>query len=322
MAAETPLQIRITECLGRSCDDRMMRKNSKCWICGSHKLALVKPPNCSATLNSNSFSITDSHYGVTAGIYECGSCGFLQCSELAHVLPFYEGLVDADYEAGRRERTLQAHKILRLVRKLRPGGRLLDIGAGSGMLVEQAMQMGYAAEGIEPSRWLYEMAVRRRLPVHLGVFPNSALGGRFDVITLIDVIEHVSNPVELLRHIAEALDGGGVAVIVTPDVRSLAARILGWKWWHFRVAHICYFSRRTLMLALDRAGLRPILVRRSAWFFTADYLWVRTHRYLPKVLRFPPPRFLARMVVPVNLRDSWLVACTQKNQSLKVSGAR
>jgi len=283
-----------------------------CRLCGLEKLQLVKPSNIEGRLESNSFSITDSHYGMTGAIYRCRSCEFLQCSDLPEVVQFYENLEDAGYEAGRQERSLQARKILEVVQKVQLEGRLLDVGAGSGMLIEQAIQMGYQAEGVEPSAWLHRVARERSLPVHLGTFPHSAARGEFDIITLIDVIEHVSDPMELLRNIAGSLAEGGIAIIVTPDVNSVAARILGWSWWHFRVAHIGYFNKLTLLFALDQAGLRPVLLRRPSWFFTADYLWARLHRYLPRFLRLPSPRFLSRIVIPVNLRDSWLVGCRRK----------
>ncbi len=305
-----PLKIRVPESAPQ--EQGMTTEKSRCWICGSEELGLVKPSNIQDALTSDSFSITDSHYGMTGAIYRCASCGFLQCSELTEVVPFYEGLMDKAYDDGRRERSIQARKILEVVQQLQPAGRLLDIGAGSGFLVEQAIQMGYRAEGIEPSGWLQKMAQERSLPVHLGTFPHPSVSGPFDVITLIDVVEHVSEPLALLTHIAEGLAPDGTAIIVTPDVESIAARVLGWKWWHFRVAHIGYFNKRNLFLALDRAGLRPILVRRPGWFFTADYLWERVNRYLPRPLRMASPRFLAKQVIPVNPRDSWLVACKRK----------
>lgn len=284
-----------------------------CRLCRSGELQLVKPSNIEGRLESNSFSITDSHYGTTGAIYRCSNCAFLQCSDLPEVVQFYEGLEDAGYEAGRLERSSRARRILELARTLQPDGRLLDVGSGSGMLVEQAIQLGYHAEGIEPSAWLQQIARERDLPVHFGTFPHSAVSGKFDLITLIDVIEHVSNPLELLRYIAAVLAENGVAVIVTPDVNSVAARIFGWKWWHFRVAHIGYFNKRTLVFALTQAGLEPLLVRRPAWYFAADYLWVRMHQYLPSFLRFAPPRFLCKLVMPINLRDSWLIACKHKH---------
>jgi SAM-dependent methyltransferase len=283
-----------------------------CWICGAAELRLAKPSNLPGPLDSRHFSITDSHYGTTAAIYKCPDCGFLQCAEMAEVLSFYEKLEDQDYEAGRAERSLQSRGILDVLRRIQPGGRLLDIGAGTGMLVEQALQMGYRAEGIEPSQWLHSVARRRNLPVHLGTFPAPETTGRFDAITLIDVIEHVPNPVELLRGIAANLADAGYAIIVTPDVGSLAARILKWRWWHFRIAHIGYFDKRTLYRSLQRAGLRPVLLARPGWFFTADYLWARVRRYLPAFLRLGTPRFLRRIVIPLNLRDSWLVVCARE----------
>ena len=287
----------------------MAAEKRQCWICGSESLRLVKPSNIPQKLTSECFSITDSHYGVTAAVYRCESCRFLQCAEMPEVLPFYEKLADSGYEAGRRERGLQARKILKAARRRVPKGRLLDIGAGSGILVEQALEMGYDAEGIEPSNWLQQAAVQRKLPVHLGTFPHPAAAGPYDLITLIDVIEHVSQPVALLQEITRSLTDTGTAIIVTPDAGSLAARIFSWKWWHFRIAHIGYFDKRTLLMALGQAGLRPVSIARAGWYFSGDYLWVRMHRYLPAFLRWQPPAFVSKLVIPLNLRDSWLVAC-------------
>ncbi len=290
----------------------MAAENGHCWVCGSAALRLVKPSNIPERLTSDWFSITDSHYGMTAAVYRCENCGFLQCAKMAEVLPFYEKLADSGYEAGRLERGLQARKILEVAQRLAPQGRLLDIGAGSGILVEQALAMGYDAEGIEPSSWLQHAAAQRHLPVHLGTFPHPATAGPYDLVTLIDVIEHVSGPVALLQEIARSLTDRGTAIIVTPDAGSLAARLFAWKWWHFRIAHIGYFNKRTLLLALNRAGLEPMSFARAGWYFTMEYLWVRMHRYLPVFLRFRIPTFLGKLLIPLNLRDSWLVACRRK----------
>ncbi len=275
-----------------------------CWVCGSDDLRLAKPSNISVPLGSSSFAITDSNYGRTGEIHRCSNCGFLQCSRQSHVLQLYEDLEDASYEAGRSERSLQAEKLLQFVQEFRRQGRLLDIGAGSGILVEQALKMGYVAEGVEPSRWLQAKAKEHGLVVHLGTFPHSEVAGLFDVVTLVDVLEHVPEPVSLLRQTATILARDGLLLIVTPDVGSVAARLLGWKWWHFRVAHVGYFNRRTLFLALDRAGMKPIVARRPGWYFNLEYLTSRAHRYLPPVLRVNPPNVLKHFVVPLNLRDS------------------
>jgi hypothetical protein len=109
----------------------------------------------------------------------------------------------------------------------------------------------------------------------------------------------------LLRAARAALAPEGILAVVTPDVRSVAARLLGWRWWHFRVAHVGYFDRATLALAARRAGLAPLAVHRPGWFFPGDYLWDRAWRFLG-LAGARAPAVLQRVTVPLNLRDSLL----------------
>jgi len=272
-------------------------------------MEFAKPANFSGALEPSSFAITDAHYGATGELFRCEDCGFLQCSALEGVLGYYEDLEDREYDEGREERGLQMRKILEQVRQLESGRRLLDVGAGSGILVEQALEMGYRSAGVEPSRWLQQAADQRDLPVVLGTLPHPAVHGPFDVVTVIDVIEHVSDPVALLAEARRLLGPEGLVVIVTPDVGSFAARLMGWKWWHFRVAHIGYFDRKTLGLALEKAGLRIVKLTRPNWYFRADYLWERLNSYLPGALRLPRLPFLKKFTIPLNLGDSFLALC-------------
>src|SRR6185312_17166433 len=102
---------------------------------------------------------------------------------------------------------------------------------------------------IEPSLALQAQAQARGLPVHRGVLPSPNVTGLYDIVTAVDVIEHVPDPVGLMRVIAATMAPQGIAVFVTPDVGSFAARLLSWKWWHYRIAHIGYFDQRTLRRA-------------------------------------------------------------------------
>jgi SAM-dependent methyltransferase len=289
-----------------------------CWICDSHDLVLRRDSEIRVDqLDSRSFAVTDDRYGRVGAIYACSACGFLQCPHLGNVLTHYEELVDTDYEAGRESRALQARRLLQEVSPWSRSGRLLDVGAGSGILVEEAIRLGFAAEGVEPSRWFQEQAKARDLPVHLGVLPHPAVTGLFDVVTLVDVIEHVPNPKELLAQAVACLAPGGIVVVVTPDVDSLAAKVLGARWWHYRVAHIGYFNRQTLGRALASAGLSALTFRRPSWYFPASYLAQRVGRYLPPVrpLAHLASPVLDQIVVPLNLRDSWLVVAAKQNHA-------
>lgn len=286
----------------------------RCRICAAPRLILVKPMTAGLTLSSAAFRITDANYGSTAAIYRCEACGFLQCPEVSDLLGFYETMEDEGYEDSAPARALQARMLLRgLSRHLaRPEPRLLDIGAGSGILVEEAKAMGICAEGLEPSAWLQTRAAAKGLTVHRGVLPHPDARPPYDVVTLVDIIEHVMDPVELLRNARDMMAEDGIGLVVTPDVNSLAARLLGWKWWHYRVAHVGYFNQKTLNLALSQAGLRPLAVSRPWWYFPADYLAARIQRYLPPILRMPVPQSLSRVTIPLNLFDSLAVVFAKK----------
>ncbi len=289
-----------------------MEETETCRICSS-STKLKWPSSLEGELSSNSFAITDAHYGQTSAVYGCSTCGFMQCNDLSDVLSFYETLQDQAYEQGRKERYQQSRALIDYLQKFQKTGSLLDVGAGSGILVEAAAKAGYEATGIEPSRWLQEEAEKLNLSVKKGVLSDLPDEQRFEIITLIDVIEHVVDPLGLLTDIRQRLHNRGLCMVATPDCRSFFARLLGRRWWHYRVAHIGYFDPKTLTLACEKAGFEIIAQKRPGWFFTMDYLWVRVMQYLPKWIRFGPFNWMKRITLPINLRDSLLVVLRVKD---------
>jgi len=290
----------------RKAMDTAMRQTT-CWICGSNDSVMERSSGIEGSVTSRDFAITDHRYGVTGSLFRCRNCGFVQCSDADDVLQYYVELEDPAYEEGRDQRALQAHHLLQILYRYAPAGRLLDIGAGSGILVEQAIALGYEAEGVEPSVWLQQKAKERGLKVHLGTYPHEGVLPGFSAVALVDVIEHVPNPVNLLVQTAKDMADDGVGIIVTPDVDSVIARIMGRKWWHYRIAHIGYFSRKTLLLALEKAGLTPVELGRPRWYFSLDYVVQRLNIYLPKVLQIPVMQFMRGVTIRLNFFDSLYV---------------
>jgi 2-polyprenyl-3-methyl-5-hydroxy-6-metoxy-1,4-benzoquinol methylase len=264
----------------------------------------VKDSNIDSAIDSSSFAITDSSYGVTSELSQCRSCGFIQSTGVTEVLSYYESLEDSAYEENRKERLFQADKIVSVLSHYKKEGSLLDVGAGSGIFVESARLHGYDAVGIEPSAWLQNKAKEHRLPVVKGTFPHQECKGPYDIITIIDVIEHVDNPVGMLQDAYTSLKKDGVIVVITPDVNSLVARVLGYKWWHFRIAHIGYFNKKTLHKALITAGFVKVRAQSAKWYFSLDYLVARVNTYLPSFLKIPVLSFFSKITVPLNLFDS------------------
>jgi len=294
------------------------QRADRCWICGTERVRPRKARNLEGRLSPEDLRITDFHYGRTLALLTCADCGFVfaNADELADLTALYEAVQDPEHEETQNDRALQMRWILSLARKARPGARtLLDIGAGTGLLVAEAESDGLDAIGIEPSRTFTEVARRHGRRVLQGVFPHPALTGRrFDVICLIDVIEHVADPLVLLRNCQRALTSEGALILVTPDVGSAVARLLRNRWWHFRVAHVGYFNRKSLCTALRLCGLKIEREYRAKWFFPVPYLAERLTRYLPFVgwINRAAPRgrllnWLYSRIVTLNLRDSFLL---------------
>lgn len=292
----------------------MAKKNNttRCWICEGEEFILKKKSDVTGKLTSKNFAITNFDYGKTGELKKCRSCGFIQCTDLDAVVDFYEDLEDQEYENTRKERKLQETRLIKFLSKYKKNGKLLDIGAGSGIMVEAALEEGFDAEGVEPSKWLQKNAQNLNLPVYQGIFPHPETPGPYDVIALVDVIEHVTHPAKLLTEIHNALSEEGIFVLVTPDVNSFAAKLLGYKWWHYRFAHIGYFNRKNLSTLLDKTGFMKLKMTRPSWYFTLKYLGIRFLSFFPEFLRFPLPGFLDKITIPVNLRDSILVVCKKK----------
>jgi 2-polyprenyl-3-methyl-5-hydroxy-6-metoxy-1,4-benzoquinol methylase len=284
-----------------------------CWVCRSSRHSLFHESGIDRDLSSADMRVTDSRYGTTVRLYRCDDCGFIfaDMAQVKTLVALYAGLQDPDYEAGAAVRSLQMAKIVDAILRLRPGAKtLLDIGAGIGLMVKEAKKRGLAAEGIEPSEWAVSVGKEKLgANLHAGIFPHPATDGKkYDVITLVDVIEHVDDPVGLMTSIRKQLAPGGLAVIVTPDVASIAARMLGRRWWHYRLAHVGFFDDATMRKALDRAGLKVERRRRAKWYFTVGYLADRMAVYVPPlkwVNRIVAGGFVYRGTVPLNLFDSW-----------------
>lgn len=298
----------------------MTEERRGCWICGCPSASKFRAGNLSGAMTASDTRITDDRYGLSANLVRCVNCRFVYASPLpaADLVALYEGLVDQDYQEGAENRTEQMGHLLRKIKKINPSYRtLLDVGASTGLLVAEARRQGFAAEGIEPSTWAVSVAESQNdVRLHRGIFPHPDLRGQlFDVIAFVDVIEHVEDPVGLLRAAKEALAPGGLLVVTTPDVDSAAARLLGARWWHYRPAHVCFFDWRSMDVALAAAGLRLHHRERQTWWFPVSYLARRVENYLPvralndQLQRVGPLARLWNAVVPLDLRDSWVYYC-------------
>jgi 2-polyprenyl-3-methyl-5-hydroxy-6-metoxy-1,4-benzoquinol methylase len=205
----------------------------------------------------------------------CTECGTVQQPVLPHgaeLHDLYRDMRDEEYlteEAGRRA---TARRLLDLVGAHVPAGRLLDVGCGYGLLLDEARRRGYETVGLELSRDGARHARSLGLDVReipLESFSEGSNGdapGEFDAIILADVLEHLDDPVGAIDRCAGLLRPSGVLCVVTPDPSSSTARLAGARWWGYLPAHTVLLPRRTLRELISARGL----------VISADVPFVRT----------------------------------------------
>jgi len=143
-------------------------------------------------------------------------------------------------------------------------GSALDIGAGDGAFLEELLAAGFRhVEGVEPSdapRLSARPTIRPL--IHEGLFsPEVFDGRRFDLITCLQTIEHVHEPLSLCRDAWSLLEDGGVLFIVCHNRRAASAKLLGRHSPIFDIEHLQLFSPRSLRQLLGESGFTNVSVR-------------------------------------------------------------
>ncbi|MDP2897970.1 MAG: HAD-IA family hydrolase [bacterium] len=298
----------------------------RCWICSASSTRRFRPSTIGRSITSESVRVSDSAYGQTAALRVCRRCGFVFADELpcSNLVNLYRDMSDPEYLASAPARRVQVRRLLDVALSRHPQARtLLDVGAGIGLLVSEALARGLHAEGVEPSMWCVETAARvNRVKLLCGTLEDcSARLGTYDLVLLVDVVEHTDAPLRLIEKAAEKLAINGRMVIVTLDIGSLAAGLMGRWWWHHRVAHVCYFNRASMRHALKICGLEVLTDITWGWRFPVPYLCKRLARYIPlgparKLLEAAAhSKSLSRCEIDLNLRDSRTFIATRKGES-------
>ncbi len=220
-------------------------------------------------------------------IVECTKCGLVYVGEDPGAIDF-AALYDESYYTGGREgvfadyvgqapaRRASARRRLWGLRRLKPRGRLLDVGCAAGFFLVEA-RAHYDVRGVELSEFSSRFAREQfGLDVVTGTLDRAAFEDRaFDVVTLWDVIEHVPDPAAVLAEVARVLAPDGRVVLTTGDIESTYARAQGAQW-HLMTPpwHLYFFSRATMAALAARCGLRVLHV--AARGVAGDSRWSRS----------------------------------------------
>lgn len=256
--------------------------------------------------------------GEHGDLYRCGNCGTVHQPSLPqgqelHAL--YREMSDDSYLREEEGRRRTARRLLELLGAHVPRGRMLEVGCGHGLLLDEARRCGYDVEGLELSAEASRYARDNfDLRVREVALEEAMLDGEhYDAILIIDVLEHLDDPVAALDCLCSCLSAGGVLLIATPDPSSLVARVAGRRWWCYIPAHLCLIPRRTLRGLIEARGL--VLVEDTPFrlSFTLRY-WLaglsERSGWLGKQITWIVDRLPHSIMLTASLRDEHvLVAC-------------
>jgi len=172
--------------------------------------------------------------------------------------------------------------------------RILDVGGGTGEISGAFVRSGGAASAfvVDPDPASIEAARAGGLDGFAGTFEDFETEERFDLVLMLNLIEHVADPRAVLAKAAGLLAPGGLIWLQTPNFRSLDSRLFrrrNWAGYHCP-RHWAIFSETGLRRLLGRARLEPVELRRTqgGGFWAQSVLGLRRERAMRRG-QLPPP---------------------------------
>lgn len=170
-------------------------------------------------------------------IYKCDQCDYAMtppatsddASELYDDPEYFDGWgcnMEFDYDRFEPAVHQQVEQYLDFIKKHTRGESILDVGTGSGLLPHLARQAGYEVEGTDLSKHVSEtLRATAGFPVHHGAIEEITFQRKYDIITMLHVLEHTSDPLSTLLRAKEILNSEGYVMVVVPNYKSVDTRI-------------------------------------------------------------------------------------------------
>ena len=262
----------------------MLERLKECKLCGEHdywSLFTVKK---------------------TVSIVKCKGCGLLyvnprlvekECREMYQPESYFKNknVLLYGYDDYVKEEFLYRELFSRrldALERFKPGGEILDVGCAAGFFLDVAQKRRWRTRGVELSAYASSYAREQfKLDVFTGMLDEAKFPpASFDVVVMDDVIEHVPDPLAVMREVHRILKPGGIYSLNTPNAGGWLRKVMRRKWFHFKEDHLFYFSHATMDRALRSAGFKPLQIKASGKVVTLRYLVGRMNHYSRRLARF------------------------------------
>lgn len=257
-------------------------KNMPCPLCGSSGSRRRYPVNKAYANEMSGIDITE----VDIGVDECVKCGhqFVQPSPQPQFLKaFYSSYMSEAKDGFYMERASEVitpgfrsryGKWLDRVREAlkTQSPVLLDVGTGLGMFLRLAKEKGFEVAGVEPNREAAtELENRYGISVHCCLLEDLSTKEKYDAVTMLDIIEHMSDPRKAIDIVNGVLKPGGLLLIEVPVrdsfihwavkgvYRATLSRVKRPILQVYGVHHLQYFSSRSIKVFLEENGFKVVM---------------------------------------------------------------
>jgi SAM-dependent methyltransferase len=233
----------------------------------------------------------------------CSRCGLVRsdpAADAGSLESLYKESHGFEGEESNLRRTYGRY-LRRLDHHGRGGGKLLEIGSGTGFFLRQARDAGYDVTGVEPSR-----AAAEADPAVAGLIVNDVMRpglfdqDSFDVVCLFQVFDHISDPNALLAECRLAIRPGGLILALNHDVDALTNRLMRDRSPIVDIEHTHLYSLDTMSAIFSRSGFDVVETGRVWNDYSLNYL--ARLAPLPRTLKTPLLGAVAATVGKVRLR--------------------
>lgn len=200
-------------------------------------------------------------------LVKCKDCGFVFCQRK----PTMDELMEC-YSIYKRSNSISPitvnryKELLSYFENFKQTGNIIDVGAGDGWFLAEAINFGWKTFGTEFEDRSVELCRQKGAIMHQGKLnPANYPPASFDVITSFEVIEHINNPTEEIQAFHTLLRKGGLLYVTTPNFNCISRRVLSEEWSVLNYPeHLSYYTPNTLQFAMEKNGFKKINLTTTA----------------------------------------------------------
>lgn len=150
-------------------------------------------------------------------------------------------------------------------------GKFFEIGPGLCRLYKTFLSKGWSCQGLEPRSFVKVKGIKKNF---------SGIKNNNDIVAAFDVLEHVENPVEILKKINKKMKKNGQIFLTFPHSESFKSKILKERWQMVvPLAHLHFFSGKSTNIMLKRAGFKTVEI--------VDFSFVEVKRLIRNFIKLP-----------------------------------